>query len=355
MKSIASLLLALIHVANLLNSAITQNAPVIPAVIVFGDSIVDPGNNNNLKTPAKANYPPYGQDFPGHFPSGRFSNGKIPGDFLVSGLGIKEYLPPFVGVELEPNDIITGVSLASSGSGYDTLTDSISGVFSVEEQLKFFDEYKEKLREVAGDEKAESIISEALYIVCTGTVDFALTYFSTPLRSKHYDIPSYVELLVSSASTFLKELSLKGARKIGFVGLPPIGCVPSQRTAAGGLSRECVPVRNEAASLFNSRISEEIDSLQMGMLINGTRIIFIDIYPLLLDIIQRPQVYGFEEASKGCCGTGTIEVSFLCNSLTKTTCDDPSKFVFWDTFHPTERAYKILTDEIFENYLPYLQ
>lgn len=89
-----------------------------------------------------------------------------------------------------------------------------------------------------------------------------------------------------------KELSLKGARKIGFVGLPPIGCVPSQRTAAGGLSRECVPVRNEAASLFNSRISEEIDSLQMGMLINGTRIIFIDIYPLLLDIIQRPHVYG---------------------------------------------------------------
>ncbi|XP_039115428.1 GDSL esterase/lipase At3g14820-like [Dioscorea cayenensis subsp. rotundata] len=355
MKCIASLLLALIHLANLLNSATTQNAPVVPAVIVFGDSIVDPGNNNNLKTPAKANYPPYGQDFPGHFPSGRFSNGKIPGDFLVSGLGIKEYLPPFVGVELEPNDIITGVSLASSGSGYDTLTDSISGVFSVEEQLKFFDEYKEKLRGVAGDEKADSIISEALYIVCTGTVDFALTYFSTPFRSKHYDIPSYVELLVSSASTFLKELSLKGARKIGFVGLPPIGCVPSQRTAAGGLSRECVPVRNEAASLFNSRISEEIDSLQMGMLINGTRIIFIDIYPLLLDIIQRPHVYGFEEATKGCCGTGTIEVSFLCNSLTKTTCDDPSKFVFWDTFHPTERAYKILTDEIFENYLPYLQ
>lgn len=70
--------------------------------------------------------------------------------------------------------------------------------------MKFFDEYKEKLRGVAGDEKADSIISEALYIVCTGTVDFALTYFSTPFRSKHYDIPSYVELLVSSASTFLK-------------------------------------------------------------------------------------------------------------------------------------------------------
>lgn len=98
MKCIGSLLLALIHLANLLNSATTQNAPVVPAVIVFGDSIVDPGNNNNLKTPAKANYPPYGQDFPGHFPSGRFSNGKIPGDFLGTILFL--FLVIFINVKI---------------------------------------------------------------------------------------------------------------------------------------------------------------------------------------------------------------------------------------------------------------
>jgi hypothetical protein len=54
----------------------------ISAVFVFGDSIVDPGNNNNRITEARADFPPYGQDFPGGKATGRFSNGKVPGDML---------------------------------------------------------------------------------------------------------------------------------------------------------------------------------------------------------------------------------------------------------------------------------
>ena len=44
-------------------------------MFVFGDSLVDNGNNNNLYSLAKANYFPYGIDFY-QGPSGRFSNGK---------------------------------------------------------------------------------------------------------------------------------------------------------------------------------------------------------------------------------------------------------------------------------------
>ena len=40
--------------------------PMVTAVIVFGDSIMDPGNNNGLHTVVKANHPPYGKDFAGH-------------------------------------------------------------------------------------------------------------------------------------------------------------------------------------------------------------------------------------------------------------------------------------------------
>jgi hypothetical protein len=54
----------------------------IPAVIIFGDSIVDTGNNNNLATIAKCNFPPYGKDFQGQIPTGRFSNGKVPPDLI---------------------------------------------------------------------------------------------------------------------------------------------------------------------------------------------------------------------------------------------------------------------------------
>lgn len=54
----------------------------VPAIFGFGDSIIDAGNNNNVKTVIKCNYPPYGQDFMGGLATGRFSNGRIPTDLL---------------------------------------------------------------------------------------------------------------------------------------------------------------------------------------------------------------------------------------------------------------------------------
>ena len=45
------------------------------AFFVFGDSLVDVGNNNYLATIARADAPPYGIDYPTHRPTGRFSNG----------------------------------------------------------------------------------------------------------------------------------------------------------------------------------------------------------------------------------------------------------------------------------------
>ena len=65
----------------------------VPAVIVFGDSIVDPGNNNNIVTIAKGNFPPYGRDFDGGKPTGRFTNGRIPSDFIGLSHSPTTFLP----------------------------------------------------------------------------------------------------------------------------------------------------------------------------------------------------------------------------------------------------------------------
>lgn len=51
-----------------------QRNEMVPAMFIFGDSLIDNGNNNNLPSLAKANYFPYGIDFNGG-PTGRFSNG----------------------------------------------------------------------------------------------------------------------------------------------------------------------------------------------------------------------------------------------------------------------------------------
>ena len=60
-----------------------SNHHSIPAIFVFGDSTVDPGNNNCLKySTVKSNFPPYGKDFVNHIPTGRFTNGRLVTDFV---------------------------------------------------------------------------------------------------------------------------------------------------------------------------------------------------------------------------------------------------------------------------------
>ncbi|WJX51467.1 hypothetical protein P8452_37662 [Trifolium repens] len=92
--------------------------PLFSAVFVFGDSLVDNGNNNKLHSIAKANYMPYGIDFPGDHPSptGRFSNGKTIVDFLGEMVGIP-LLPPFADITEQNIDISKGVNFASASAG----------------------------------------------------------------------------------------------------------------------------------------------------------------------------------------------------------------------------------------------
>lgn len=56
------------------------------AFFIFGDSTVDPGNNNYINTipDNRADYKPYGQKQNGYFegPTGRFSDGRVVVDFI---------------------------------------------------------------------------------------------------------------------------------------------------------------------------------------------------------------------------------------------------------------------------------
>jgi phospholipase/lecithinase/hemolysin len=271
----------------------------------------------------------------------------------AQGLGVKQLLPAYLGADLSPEDLLTGVSFASGATGFDPLTPIVVNVISLEQQLAYFDEYRAKLVGIAGEEETERILRGALFVVCAGTDDVANTYFTTPFRRVAYDIRSYVDLLVAGAEAFLRNVSARGASKIGFVGMPPVGCVPSQRTLGGGVRRECEPRRNEAAQLYNARIQGMIAGLnaEQGF---GTLVVYLDIYRILDELMERGDRYGFAETTKGCCGTGTIEVTGLCDSRFVSVCDDVSQHVFFDSYHPTERAYRIIVDDIFDNYIQVL-
>ncbi|CAH9113919.1 unnamed protein product, partial [Cuscuta epithymum] len=87
---------------------------LVPAMFIFGDSLVDNGNNNNLFSLAKANYPPYGIDF-NQGPTGRFSNGYTIVDEIGELLGL-----PFAPAFSDPPTIDQmrfGVNYASAAAG----------------------------------------------------------------------------------------------------------------------------------------------------------------------------------------------------------------------------------------------
>ncbi|GAB4847564.1 hypothetical protein Ancab_026625 [Ancistrocladus abbreviatus] len=98
----------------------------IPALLVFGDSIVDSGNNNYIPTICKVNFLPYERDFDGgNKPTGRFSNGKVLSDFLE--LGIKEFMPTYLDPTPRIDDLLAGVNFTSGCSGYDPVTATSNG------------------------------------------------------------------------------------------------------------------------------------------------------------------------------------------------------------------------------------
>ncbi|CAN1339812.1 GDSL esterase/lipase At5g55050 [Linum perenne] len=75
------LILFLVSSAGVLIKA--ADGQPVPAVYVFGDSLVDVGNNNYLRVSlAKADFPHNGIDFPNKKPTGRFCNGKNAADWL---------------------------------------------------------------------------------------------------------------------------------------------------------------------------------------------------------------------------------------------------------------------------------
>lgn len=71
--------------------------PLAPALFVIGDSSVDCGTNNFLGTLARADRLPYGRDFDTQQPTGRFSNGRIPVDYLGKDACFLDFLSPCLG------------------------------------------------------------------------------------------------------------------------------------------------------------------------------------------------------------------------------------------------------------------
>ncbi|CAN1122372.1 GDSL esterase/lipase At3g14820 [Linum perenne] len=354
----------------------SNNGQTVPAVFVFGDSLVDTGNNNYIPlTIAKSNFPPYGRDFSGGFPTGRFSNGRSVSDFIAEIFGVKELLPPYLDPLLDIQQLLTGVSFASSGAGYDPHTSQLAvrpyffifffllyiifcvyhlnlrpfchdekNAIPITTQLDFLRRYIGRMNATVGEERTAYIVSQSAYITLIGSNDVSNMY---PLVENFYDEDTYTDHMLNLALDFYQELYKLGARRIGLLTLPPTGCVPAIRVLNGGPTRGCYESLNRRVKLFNSKLSWAVDKLNNEL--PGAKFVLFDLYNPVLNLIQNPAPYGIEVVSRGCCGTGTVEVAILC--IVPGSCTDANKYLFWDSYHPTEKASQILVHQVLAPHL----
>ncbi|KAG4380787.1 hypothetical protein GLYMA_15G021202v4 [Glycine max] len=129
---------------------------LVPAIITFGDSAVDIGNNDYLPTLFKANYPPYGRDFSNHQPTGRFCNGKLATDITAETLGFKSFAPAYLSPQASGKNLLIGGNFASAASGNDEKAAILNHAIPLSQQLKYYKEYQGKLAKVVGS-KTSSI------------------------------------------------------------------------------------------------------------------------------------------------------------------------------------------------------
>lgn len=123
------------------------------------------------------------------------------------------------------------------------------------------------------------------------TIWFSLLY-QTSISQNLFNISLYdiftQKILIKM--NWMQELYGLGARRIGVIGLPVLGCVPFQRTIQGGIHRECSDFENHAATLFNNKLSSQIDALKKQF--PETKFVYLEIYNPLLNMIQNATKYG---------------------------------------------------------------
>ncbi|KAI3978952.1 hypothetical protein MKX01_016127 [Papaver californicum] len=324
---------------------------------IFGDSLVDAGNNNYLSSLSKADIKPNGIDFKlsNGNPTGRYTNGRtiahIVGGALHEELGQPNYAIPFLSPNATGKAILNGVNYASGGGGILNETGRIFvNRLSIDIQVDYFNITRKQLDGLIGSSKArEFLMKKAIFSVTVGSNDFLNNYL-LPLLSigeRLSESPeALINHLINNLRNQLTRLYKLDARKFVVANVGLLGCIPYQKTINQLNADQCVELPNKLAVQYNGRLKDLLTELNENL--PGSHFLLANVYDLVSDLIVNYAKYGFKTASAACCGNGGQFSGVIPCGPQSTMCRERSKHVFWDPYHPSEAANLIVTKQLMD-------
>ncbi|XP_060217058.1 GDSL esterase/lipase At1g71691-like [Lycium barbarum] len=319
----------------LLNNAICQEeggetrSAMVPAMFIFGDSLIDNGNNNNLPSFAKANYFPYGIDFNGG-PTGRFSNGLTMVDVIAQLLGLP-FIPPHS--QASGDQMRFGINYASAAAGILDITGrNFVSRIPFNQQITNFESTLNQMRNNIGAADVAEALAKSIFFVGLGSNDYLNNYLMPNYNTKNqYNAEEYANLLSQQYNQQLIRLYNLGARKFVIGGVGLMGCIPS--ILAQSQNGACSEEVNQLVLPFHNNVRSMLNNLNTNL--PGFRFSYIDIRNLFQDLLTNYRQYGFSQVNQGCCGVGRNRGQITCLPF-QTPCANREQYIFWDAFHPTE-------------------
>ncbi|KAL2454315.1 GDSL esterase/lipase [Abeliophyllum distichum] len=325
---------------------VVEGSAQATALFVFGDSLVDNGNNNFLSSIAKSNYYPYGVDFNGG-PTGRFSNGKTFVDYLGDLLGVPSP-PPFADPTTYGARILGGINYASAAAGILDETGQHYGQrYSLSQQVINFETTLGQLRKMMSGADLSRYLAKSIALVVIGSNDYINNYLLPSMypSSYNYRPPEFANLLLNHYARQLVALYSVGLRKFVLPGIAPLGCIPNQLATGQAPPGRCVDYVNQMLGAFNEGLKSLVNIMNNGTH-PGAIFVYGNSYGVIGDILNNPSRFGFRVVDRGCCGIGRNQGQITCLPFV-TPCYNRNQYVFWDAFHPTQAVDAIVAQRAY--------
>ncbi|CAN6173645.1 unnamed protein product [Urochloa humidicola] len=314
---------------------------MVPAMYVFGDSILDVGNDNYLPGAdvPRANMPYYGVDFPGGpRPTGRWSNGYNVADFIAKAMGFRRSPPAYLSLTRRSSRLVVrglgGVNYASGGAGI--LDSTFAGKnIPLSKQVLNFGVTRAEMVTILGTTKANDLLSKSLFLFAIGTNDMT-AFAATQGQQQSNVVAAFYSSLISNYSSTITELYGMGARKLGVINVGQIGCAPLER--AQSPTGACDGGTNALAAGFDVALRTLLATLRRRL--PGLAYSLGDLYRLMQAIIADPRAVGLSNVDTACCGGGRLGAQSGCQP-NSTLCADRRSYLFWDYGHPTQRGAEL--------------